>query len=77
MSMLSIAPAATDGAMRWRTGFSRGQNILREAKTVADQTQWPFSWRGAVISGVGHDARHIFTSDAAFAALAGFTAGRR
>jgi hypothetical protein len=58
------------------TRLARGQNILREAETVARQNQWPFSWRGATIPGVGHDARHIFTSNAAFAALAGFTTRR-
>jgi hypothetical protein len=59
------------------TRLERGQNILREAKTVADQNQWLFSWQRAIISGVGHSARHIFTSGAAFAALAGFTTERR
>jgi hypothetical protein len=58
------------------TRLERGQDILREAETVARQNQWPFSWHGAVVSGVGHSARHIFTSDAAFAALAGFAASR-
>jgi hypothetical protein len=58
------------------TRLERGQNILREAETVAGQNHWPFSWHAAIIPSVGHNARRIFTSDAAFAALAGFTAGR-
>jgi hypothetical protein len=63
--------AVSQGATR----LARGQNILSEAETVAGENHWPFSWHGAVISSVGHDARRIFTPDAAFAALAGFTAG--
>ena len=58
------------------TRLERGQDILREAETVARQNQWPFSWHRAIIPGVGHSAQRIFTSDAAFAALAGLTARR-
>jgi hypothetical protein len=47
-----------------------------EAETVARQNQRPFSWHGTVVSGVGHSAQRIFTSDAAFAALAGFAERR-
>jgi hypothetical protein len=57
------------------TRLARGQNILREAETVAGQNHWPFFWHAAIIPRVGHSARRIFTSDAAYAALAGFTAG--
>jgi hypothetical protein len=70
---LARGPEAEDqGATR----LERGQNMLREAETVAGRNHWPFSWHAAIIPGVGHNAHRIFTSDAAFDALAGFAAGR-
>ncbi len=49
--------------------FERGQNVFQEAELAARQRGWAFNWRLAVIPGVGHSARRMFTSDAAFDAL--------
>lgn len=51
------------------TRFERGQNVFHEAELAAGQRGWAFNWRLAVVPGVGHSAREMFTSDQAFAAL--------
>ena len=50
--------------------FERGQAVFAEASAAARQHGWPFGWRLAVVPGVGHNARRMFTSDAAFEAVA-------
>jgi alpha-beta hydrolase superfamily lysophospholipase len=49
--------------------FERGQKAFRDAEQAAQQGGWAFNWRLAVVPGVGHSARQMFTSDAAFDAL--------
>ena len=49
--------------------FERGQNAFRQAQATARQHGWVFNWRLAVVPGVGHSAREMMASDAAFAAL--------
>lgn len=51
------------------TRFERGQNVFRAARRAANEHGWAFNWRLAVVPGVGHDARRIFASDEALAAL--------
>ena len=63
---LASSEAAEDqGATR----FERGQTIYAEAEQAAKQHGWPFGWRLAVVPGTGHNARAMFASDQAFAAL--------
>lgn len=50
--------------------YERGQNVFAAAQAVARQHGWPCNWTLAVVPGVGHSARQMFTSDAAFAAVA-------
>ena len=57
------------------TRYERGQTVFEEAKLAARQRGWPFGWRLAVVPGVGHNARKMFASDAAFAALRPDAAG--
>ena len=49
--------------------YERGQTVFAEAEASARQHGWPFNWTLAVVPGVGHSARQMLTSDAAFAAL--------
>ncbi len=51
------------------TRLERGQAVFQEAERAARQRGWAFNWRLAVIPGVGHSARRMFTSEAAFDAL--------
>ena len=51
------------------TRLERGRNVFQEAEQAAQQHGWAFNWRLAVVPGVGHNARAMFTSDQAFAAL--------
>lgn len=50
--------------------LQRGETVFHEAEAEARRRGWPFGWTLSVVPGVGHDARRMFTSDAAFAALA-------
>ncbi len=49
--------------------YERGQATFAAAQAMAQSHNWPFNWTLAVVPGVGHNARAMFTSDAAFAAL--------
>ncbi len=49
--------------------FERGETVFAEAQRAAERHGWPFNWTLAEVPGVGHDARAMLTSDAAFAAL--------
>ncbi len=49
--------------------YERGQATFKAAQAMAQQHGWPFNWTLAVVPGIGHNARAMFTSDAAFAAL--------
>ena len=51
------------------TRFERGQKVFRDAELAARQRGWAFNWHLVVVLGVGHSARQMFTSDAAFDAL--------
>ena len=51
------------------TRLARGQMVFTEAQAVAREHGWPFGWQLAIVPGTGHDARRMFTSDQAFAAL--------
>ena len=51
------------------TRYERGQNVFQEAEQTARQHGWAFNWHLAVVPGVGHNARRMFTSDQAFAAV--------
>jgi hypothetical protein len=51
------------------TRLERGQNVFREAAFTARQHGWPCNWRLVVVPGVGHNARRMFASDQALAAL--------
>ena len=51
------------------TRIERGENVFKEAEAAARARGRVFNWRLAVVPGVGHDARRMFTADAAFAAL--------
>ena len=48
------------------TRLERGQTVFQKAEQAARQRGWPFNWRLAMVPGVGHDARRMFTSEAAF-----------
>lgn len=52
------------------TRIERGQTVFAEAEQAARQRGWPFGWSLATVPGVGHNARRMFTSDAASEALA-------
>ncbi len=64
-NLASSDEAEDQGATR----FARGQTIYAEAEQAAREHGWPFGWRLAVVPGTGHNARAMFTSDQAFAAL--------
>ncbi len=51
------------------TRFERGQTVFGEAQAAAREHGWAFNWQLAVVPGTGHNARRMFTSDQAFAAL--------
>jgi hypothetical protein len=51
------------------TRLERGQNVFREAAAVARLHGWAFNWHLAVVPGIGHNARDIFSSEQAFDAL--------
>jgi len=51
------------------TRLERRQTVFREAELAARQRGWPFGWRLAVVSGVGHNSHRMLTSDAALDAL--------
>ena len=59
-----------DAEEQGSTRFERGETVFREAEAEARRRGWAFNWRLAVVPGVGHNARRMFTSDAAFTALA-------
>ena len=73
-------PGSDAGARRWAIANTLIQtcklNGVEPLAYLTDVLQRIVSWQAAIIPGVGHSAHLIFTSDAAFAALAGFTAGR-
>lgn len=50
--------------------LERGQTAFHEAEATARSRGWPFGWTLAIVPGAGHNARRMFTSDAAFAAVA-------
>lgn len=63
---LAESPEAQDqGATR----YARGQFVFHEAERVAAEHGWPFAWRLAEVPGVGHDAKEMFASPQAAAAL--------
>ncbi len=51
------------------TRLQRGQTVFREAELTARQHGWAFNWHLAIVPGIGHNARRMFTSDQAFDAL--------
>ncbi len=51
------------------TRLQRGQTVFAEAEQTARQHGWAFNWRVAIVPGIGHSARQMFTSEAAFDAL--------
>ena len=51
------------------TRLQRGETVFAEAQQAARQRGWAFNWQIATVPGVGHNARQMFASDAAFAAL--------
>jgi pimeloyl-ACP methyl ester carboxylesterase len=53
------------------TRYERGQNTFRAAQSVARAHAWPCKWRLIEVPGVGHNARTIFASPQALAALSG------
>jgi len=57
--------AEAQGANR----LARGEATFLQAQTVAQQHNWPFSWRLIRVPGVGHDARSMFASPMAGDAL--------
>lgn len=54
------------------TRFERGQTVFREAADAARRHGCAFNWHLAAVPGVGHNARAMFTSEQAFAALRPF-----
>lgn len=54
------------------TRFERGQTVFREAANAARRHGCAFNWHLAAVPGVGHNARAMFTSEQAFAALRPF-----
>lgn len=54
------------------TRFERGQTVFREAADAARRHGCEFNWHLAAVPGVGHNARAMFTSEQAFAALRPF-----
>jgi pimeloyl-ACP methyl ester carboxylesterase len=53
------------------TRYERGLNTFRAAQAVAQAHAWPCNWRLVEVPGVGHNARTIFASPQALAALQG------
>ena len=51
------------------TRFERGTHEFQEAQDAARQHGWPLNWQMSVVPSVGHNARRMFASDQAFAAL--------
>jgi hypothetical protein len=49
--------------------LQRGRTVFDEAQNAARQHGWPFNWRLAIVPGVGHSARAMFSSAQAFGAL--------
>lgn len=64
-NLASSDEAEEQGANR----LDRGRTVFAEAEAAARAHGWAFGWRLAVVPGVGHNARAMFTSDAAFEAL--------
>ncbi len=64
-NLVTSEEAEDQGANR----YERGQATFAAAQAMAQSHNWPFNWTLAVVPGVGHNARAMFTSDAAFAAL--------
>lgn len=59
-----------DGAERQGTNrHERGLNAFRAARDVAQARRWPFNWRLIEVDGVPHNARRMFDSLQAMAAL--------
>jgi hypothetical protein len=61
------APARAQGGTR----YERGRNTFRAAQAVAQAHGWSCNWRLAEVPGVGHNARTMFASAQALAALSG------
>ena len=61
------ASARAQGATR----YERGQNTFRTAQAIAQAHAWPCNWRLVEVPSVGHDARTMFASPQALAALNG------
>lgn len=60
----------TEGAMRQGANrYERGLNAFREARNLAQEKGWEFNWRLVEVPGVGHNARRMYASPQAEAAL--------
>ncbi len=64
-NLVTGAAAEAQGTTR----LERGQNVFRFAEATAHQHGWTFNWRLAVVPEVGHNARRMFASEQALAAL--------
>ncbi len=64
-NLADSAEAKAQGATR----FARGQNAFAQAKAAAEAHGWAFGWKIASVPDVGHDAKRIFASPQALAAL--------
>jgi hypothetical protein len=51
------------------TRLARGEAVFHQAETVAHQRGWTFNWQLAIVPGTGHDARRMFASAQALAAV--------
>jgi hypothetical protein len=62
-----LPPAMQQGATR----YERGRNAFHAAQDLARDKGWEFNWRLIEVPGVGHDARGMYHSPQAEAALFG------
>lgn len=58
-----------EARLQGATRLERGRNAFAAARAIAQSQGWTFNWRLVELSGVGHSARKMFSSDKAIEAL--------